>query len=277
MKILLSVPLSILLLFLLIGCKGGKNGLEHIENTYNDGSIQESYYVDDNGKLQGEYLAFYEDGTPYRKENYKDSLKDGYSLLYYQDGTVKSNLKYDKGVLIDTARMYNNYGKVTEIEVRNKKGKLMSRTKYDLKNLGGTATVYHTPSEKIIAWQTFNVYNIALDSVSNYLQVKYKDWTIAQLVPHAPNMDKVDSAYVHVIESMDFISGEPIKATRSVKYRNVKKMIFEVLDEDYVDGYHVNLVVVTYAKVNGELVVNEFPVQGNKSRRLPKTNMYPLN
>lgn len=270
-----KTSLSILLLLILCAC-GESSDLQKIEKTYPDGTVQESYYVDASGRIQGEYQAFYENGLPYRRAEYKDSLKDGYSYQFSRNEELQLRMKYAKGQLVDSAEFFDYNGRMEKMEIRNSAGQLKYIKEFRNGNLQ-RFTACHLPSGKFVAWKSYNHFGNIVDDESCYLQVLYRDYVNARFVPHGPFMKNVDSAYIHVLPNMNYLNNEPIRAIRSAKYRNAENMQFEILDADYHDKYHVNLLVVTYSRVDGKTITQYFPVQGNKSRRVPKENLYPLN
>lgn len=61
-----------------------------------------------NGKFQGRYKEFYEDGTLKSLLNYKDSELDSKIITYYSSGNVSSELQYIDGLLAGSQYEYFN-------------------------------------------------------------------------------------------------------------------------------------------------------------------------
>lgn len=57
--------------------------------------------VDNQGRKQGLYKSFHDNGNLATEGSYLNDLKDGYFKWYYEDGTLKKTEKYEMGVLIE--------------------------------------------------------------------------------------------------------------------------------------------------------------------------------
>jgi antitoxin component YwqK of YwqJK toxin-antitoxin module len=68
---------------------------------YHGGAIcLKSYYVD--GKLEGTYEVWFENGRPEFSGKYKNDAREGFWLMYNSDGTLKYRIEYKGGVTNDT-------------------------------------------------------------------------------------------------------------------------------------------------------------------------------
>ena len=80
--------------------KNGKPEGEWIEYYENGGLLSKGNYK--NGELDGEFLYYYENGQLKEKGNFKDGKKEGEYLNYYQNGQLKRTEIYKDGELIKT-------------------------------------------------------------------------------------------------------------------------------------------------------------------------------
>ena len=53
-----------------------------------------------NGKINGSWVSFFDNGQLMHKGNYKNGKKDGYWFMYYEDGGVMHKSYYKDGVKI---------------------------------------------------------------------------------------------------------------------------------------------------------------------------------
>ncbi len=83
-------------------------------------AVMSTETYNDNGKLEGEKLVFYEDGQVAEKVFYKDGLMQGLNTWYSENGKVLKELLYKDNELHGISKTYNGDGVlVTEGEYRN--------------------------------------------------------------------------------------------------------------------------------------------------------------
>ncbi|MFT6842530.1 MAG: antitoxin component YwqK of YwqJK toxin-antitoxin module [Psychroserpens sp.] len=73
-------------------------------------SIMSTEFYKDNGKLQGEKLVFYPDGTIAEKANYKEGKLNGQSLWYAKNGAVLKEFIYENDELNGVCKYYSTSG-----------------------------------------------------------------------------------------------------------------------------------------------------------------------
>ncbi len=67
-------------------------------------------YVD--GKIEGEVVQYYEDGTVGARSEYKNDLPEGRHTVYYKDGTIQLEGEYSKGLPHGQFKSYNQNGEL---------------------------------------------------------------------------------------------------------------------------------------------------------------------
>jgi antitoxin component YwqK of YwqJK toxin-antitoxin module len=70
-------------------------------------SIMSTEFYNDNGKLEGEKLVFYPDGTTAEKANYKDGKLNGKSTWYAKNGNVLKEFMYENDELHGVCKYYD--------------------------------------------------------------------------------------------------------------------------------------------------------------------------
>ncbi|SDB21124.1 Antitoxin component YwqK of the YwqJK toxin-antitoxin module [Flavobacteriaceae bacterium MAR_2010_188] len=83
-------------------------------------AVMSTETYNDNGKLEGEKLVFYEDGQVAEKVFYKDGMIQGLNTWYSENGKVLKEFLYKDNVLHGISKFYDGEGVlVTEGEYRN--------------------------------------------------------------------------------------------------------------------------------------------------------------
>ena len=92
-----------------------KNG--HKVNNSKEGKYETKYYIKNyiNGKKEGEYKLFYENGEIREIILYENGLKHGESKTFYETGEIYSNIKYKYDDLIKEFKYYKS-GQIRCIE-----------------------------------------------------------------------------------------------------------------------------------------------------------------
>jgi antitoxin component YwqK of YwqJK toxin-antitoxin module len=68
----------------------------------------------ENGRREGIWYAWYEDGTMWSTAHYHNGLRNGYSVLYYPDGTKRIEGSYRNGKQVGTWQFWDVAGKITK-------------------------------------------------------------------------------------------------------------------------------------------------------------------
>ena len=63
-----------------------------------------------NGKLNGVYKSYFENGKPWQTIGYKDGVEEGYSMDFYENGMKKSREVYKAGVLNGMSEEWSERG-----------------------------------------------------------------------------------------------------------------------------------------------------------------------
>lgn len=71
------------------------------KNTYNSGQIAEEYTIDDDGRLNGTYISYYENGQLHIKCLFKDGAYNGPYEERYSNGKIRFIGTYVQGKLQD--------------------------------------------------------------------------------------------------------------------------------------------------------------------------------
>jgi antitoxin component YwqK of YwqJK toxin-antitoxin module len=68
--------------------------MKEVITTFDNGKVKEKYFVNVNGKKDGEYIEYHENGNVHIKCNYHNGKLEGEYILYYENGnvSVKCNL-----------------------------------------------------------------------------------------------------------------------------------------------------------------------------------------
>ena len=73
-------------------------------------SIMSTEFYNDNGKLEGEKLVFYPDGTTAETANYVDGKLSGISIWYAKNGKVLKEFTYENDELHGVCKYYDSSG-----------------------------------------------------------------------------------------------------------------------------------------------------------------------
>ncbi len=84
----------------------------------------------ENGKREGKWYSWYENGVLWSSGNYKNGLRQGKSNLYYDNGSVQQVQEYKDGKPHGTWEFYNEDGTLT-LEVVYDEGKKIEERRYD--------------------------------------------------------------------------------------------------------------------------------------------------
>ncbi|MAD11452.1 MAG: hypothetical protein CMC04_01855 [Flavobacteriaceae bacterium] len=85
-----------------VSYKDGKREGEYLEY-YENGQLRFKRNYKD-GKLEGEYLIYYESGQLKKKNNYKNGKRDGENIHYWENGQLYKTEIYKDGELIETIK-----------------------------------------------------------------------------------------------------------------------------------------------------------------------------
>ena len=55
-----------------------------------------------NGKREGKYISYHQNGEIKRKSHFKDGKKEGEDISYYQNGKIKSKSHFKDGKKLDS-------------------------------------------------------------------------------------------------------------------------------------------------------------------------------
>ncbi|WP_047547886.1 toxin-antitoxin system YwqK family antitoxin [Psychroserpens sp. Hel_I_66] len=75
-------------------------------------AIMSTEFYNDNGKLEGEKLVFYPDGTTAEQANYKDGKLNGKSIWYSKEGKILKEFMYENDELNGISKYYNVDGNI---------------------------------------------------------------------------------------------------------------------------------------------------------------------
>jgi antitoxin component YwqK of YwqJK toxin-antitoxin module len=88
-----------------------------VEKTYENGKLQEVFFVDKKNLKTGQYIAYHENGKQREQCNYTDGKIVGERLIYDYDGTLDSREKYNSnGELHGEYITYHPDGKTIQIK-----------------------------------------------------------------------------------------------------------------------------------------------------------------
>ena len=102
----------------------------------NPNILWETWY-EKNGKKQGEYTLYYDDGNIWRQGSYDDGLRDGKWKYLHENGKPSIEWEYKKGLLVSKKLiLYYENGRVEAeyIISKNKENKIDGRFKYWYEN-----------------------------------------------------------------------------------------------------------------------------------------------
>lgn len=91
---------------LLCGC--GKTDRQY----YETGELLSKVSLDGNGKMDGKYVRFYQDGTTAEETLYKAGLREGTRSMYLEDGTLISKTDYSNDEMSGEHTVYHQNGKI---------------------------------------------------------------------------------------------------------------------------------------------------------------------
>lgn len=90
----------IIIMVLFISCKQNKK-----REFYKNGALKKEYYLNNNDKLNGVYLEYFQNGTLKEYHIYREGKKKDSSLYYYKNGNVRVLRK----ILDDSTIYYTDY------------------------------------------------------------------------------------------------------------------------------------------------------------------------
>lgn len=79
---------------------------------YSNGTIECVYGIDENGKRQGPYESYYQNGQPEVKCAFKDEKYDGPYEAYYENGKLAEKCTYKDAEKDGPAETYDKNGKL---------------------------------------------------------------------------------------------------------------------------------------------------------------------
>ncbi|MEA3448810.1 MAG: hypothetical protein U9Q98_10280 [Bacteroidota bacterium] len=123
-----------------------------VTKRFNDGNIRTLHYYRDsityferklwksgqdyirgwieNGKREGKWYSWYENGVLWSSGNYKNGLRQGKSNLYYDNGSVQQVQEYKNGKPHGTWEFYDKNGPLT-LEVDYDEGKKLEERRFE--------------------------------------------------------------------------------------------------------------------------------------------------
>jgi len=72
------------------------------------------------GKMSGDQLKFYSTGEIKEKTRYTNGYRNGFYELYFKDGQKNSQMKFEAGTLVDTAKIWFSNGEIRSLSVENR-------------------------------------------------------------------------------------------------------------------------------------------------------------
>lgn len=81
-----------------------------------------------NGKKNGKWKFWYEDGTIMAIESYKNGILDGLSEFFYENGQLKDSASYNMGKVIGQVKAWHENGQLNSIVTYDDKGKMNGLT-----------------------------------------------------------------------------------------------------------------------------------------------------
>jgi len=116
---------------------------EYFFKPFIDKSGNELGYFNDNGKLEGIWEGYWEDGSLHSKGNFKNNLKDGYWEDYWRGGQVGTRGNFENGI------------KVGEWVVYPTNSKLYSKGTYVNNKREGEWKEYYISNDKLYSKGTY--------------------------------------------------------------------------------------------------------------------------
>lgn len=99
-----------LIIIVLTGCG---QGLKEINEFTPSGILYKQYFIDSDSLVQGELKVYYDDGEIlFEQSNYLDGKLNGERVLYYQNGSPEIMEYYHDGVLSDTLKVFYPSGNI---------------------------------------------------------------------------------------------------------------------------------------------------------------------
>ena len=68
------------------------------------------FYIDQDGRRQGEHDRYYPNGELWETINYKNNQKHGYQFSFYSDGGLHQVIEWFEGVLHGDYKVWNTQG-----------------------------------------------------------------------------------------------------------------------------------------------------------------------
>ncbi|GGG13982.1 hypothetical protein GCM10011344_13280 [Dokdonia pacifica] len=128
------------------------NGTGKVISYYPNGKVARDMTYD-KGYLQGEYIAYYENGNPERKHTNVDDEYNGTAYTYYPDGTLKSETQYSHGYKQGIEKKYHPNGNIKE-EGNYRNDERSGDTHY-YNEQGKKTKTEHYFNEEIVSSQTY--------------------------------------------------------------------------------------------------------------------------
>lgn len=151
-----------LFLLLLFGCSKSP---EVAKSYHSNGNIRESIEMQ-NGRVNGQYKVFYEDGTIKTIANYVNDTVDGTVTYYSMEGNIQSQLIYDKGREVLMLGYDELSGRVILYEERS--GNLRDGKYFEMDTAGDTLIKARYKKDTLVYHKIYNKRGDVLDIFFDY-------------------------------------------------------------------------------------------------------------
>ncbi len=267
----------------LISCSNNDN-LKPFKKYYKNRQIKTSGFEDEKGRLQGEFISFYQNGEIASIINFIDGVGTGQVIFFYENGIIKrkGTLLNDKleGISIE----YDSLG-IKKYESLFSKSRALTNTQF-------------YPNGKIKSKWSFKVFEakpgiqnsiVYFDKKGNIKLINndYTEISEYAIIKYGVKKKSLKVKFIGDVYNDSIV----IKYKRNFKNKSsireiiienpkVKELIFDIRPEDYFNG-RINILIETYLKnrhfaISKEFLCKEKYIQLDKDEIPAKYNIEPI-
>ncbi len=271
--------LLIITILFLFSCN---QNLKHQKVYYSDGSIEASFYVDKNGKMQGDAITFYKNGKISSSNFFINGKGNGIYKMFYPNGKIKSLMHLKNDLFDGLAYYFDSLGNIeSEILYKNEK-KL--KGKYFYKN--GTiehiqSLVYFKNKNELPNCEVFFNHKgkILFDTKNNknsrFVKIDFVNNNILKVKLFGLFNDSIVVKY-----KQNFNDENNIIRTILTNNQKLNEIILDIKPTDYYNG-SLNILIETYQfrslpNIKLEPGFSEMYIQLDKGEKPAKFNIDPI-
>lgn len=154
----------------LVACS--EAGPKEKKTNYPSGNLRESFWVDAEGRRDGEYTAYYEHGVVKESSLYAANKKNGNCKTFYPGGRLESSVDYKNNLPVGEAFFYYNNNYLRKEEQYNEESKLIQSKSYYPSGRLMYHGAFRIPSGEVCAFKTLTKNRLIIPEKSNFAEIR---------------------------------------------------------------------------------------------------------